>query len=317
MTATVIQSGNLATKHLGSAESFGLVVPTYLTGTYSAIWSLLHRRQAYTGPCLRVRNKTNNAVGDLAFSGYRVRTTSVVTITAAGTSGYSIGQTMTLATFAGAADVAVVRWYDQSGNSHNLYGYAPTATQHPTLMTAGAFETAGGMPCISFNGTTHRMDTTVATSESDAAAWIQAQPFSVLAVGVTAPSGLGVFWDRKAQGAAAHAGAFYANAQGDAASPRAIFAPTQLDDSYTGASDISRRRCYAARYNGASSKIYVDSVETGSGNAGSNTAEDFRLGVAYYGTVFNAKYHEVLVLPEATSDMTALSRRVMAAHGMM
>lgn len=314
--ATIIQSDKIASSHLGAASAFGLHIPAWLEGTYSAAYSFRRLRQAYAGPLIRVRNGTNNATADVApASGrYSIDADALCTIVVAGTSGYSVGQVMALSAFAGAANVTGTRWYDQSGNARFL---ANTITTHePVLMTAGVLETVDGLPCWVCNGTSSRMDTTTATTGQPA--WVDAQPWSILAaVRVAASGNYKSIWDRKTSGVSSSAGYLYANPDNTANDNRAIFAGTALADSYAGPNDGGLHRVYAARYNGATSKLWVDGVETASGNAGSNIPEDLRIGHTYWGAYNSNKYQELLVVPSGTEDMAALSSRVMAYYGML
>jgi hypothetical protein len=312
---TILQSDKVATSHLGTAASFGLYVPAWLEGTYSACYSFRRLRQAYTGPLIRVRNNTHNATADVApaTGRYSIDAASLCTIVVAGTSGYSIGQVMTLATFAGAATVTGTRWYDQSGNARFL-GNANT-THEPVLLTAGVLELVNGLPCWVCNGTSSRMDTTAATTGQPA--WVDAQPWSIVAaVRVAASGNYKGIWDRKTSGVASSAGYLYVNPDNTVNDNRQIFAGTALNDAYAGPNDGGLHRVYAARYDGASSKLYVDGVETASGNAGTNIPEDLRIGHTYWGQFFSNKYQELLVLPSGTEDMAALSTKVMAYHGL-
>lgn len=312
---TIIQSDKLASTHLGTAASFGLKVPSYLPDAFAAAYSLRKVRQAYTGPCLRVRNSTTAATADVAFDGYAISMASLVTVVAVGTSGYSIGQVVTLAAFAAANNVTVNYWYDQSGNGRNLATWTGDLTQQPSLIVAGVLNTQDGLPIVIFNGSSNRMEVNATVS----VAWPKSQPFSVLAVGVTAPTGTSTMWDHKQTSVSSSAGSLLANSTAAPNNgPRAIYAGATLSDAGpVGTSDYSRKRCYAARYNGANSKVFVDSIETASGNAGTNAAEDFRIGSTFNSAMVATRLMEVLVLAEATTDMSALSQRVMAYYGML
>src|SRR5438094_4369440 len=69
------------------------------TGAAGA-YSTRNLRSAYTGPSLRVRRVSDNAEADVAFDGSgAVSASSTVTITAAGSSGLSIGATLAFNTF--------------------------------------------------------------------------------------------------------------------------------------------------------------------------------------------------------------------------
>lgn len=309
---TIFQSDKSASAKLGTAVSYGLVVPAYLDDfTFSACWSLRQLRRNYLGPCLRARNETTGAIGDVAFAvnAFSVTTASLVTVTTAGTSGFSIGQIVTLATFAGANDVALVRWYDQSGNNRSLGNAEGGTTLHPKLMVAGAFQSLNSRPYVACDGVNDRLDSTVASGGP--AAWIQAQPSTVVAAGIVAPTGNSIFWDRKQQSLASTAGQFEAVGGG----VRRIFAGVSMSDGLV-STENGKARCYGAVYNGAASSIWVDGVQVGAtGNAGTNVAEDFRLGVSWNNGPVANRYWEALVLA-STGDAAAVSARVMAYYGL-
>lgn len=292
---TVIQSDKLATSHLGAASTFGLQVPAYLAGySFAAAYSLRQLRQLYAGPCLRVRNNTNNAEGDVAFYGYSVRTSSVVTITAAGTSGYSIGQTMTLATFASTNDVRVKTWYDQSGNGRDAT--QGTNGYQPALMTAGAFETENGLPIIVCDGTD---DTLVAT-------WSRPAVQTLVVAGVTPSDGNCCWLDGYNASGSSHG--FFANLPG-----RTAHNGTSITEAAV--SDVGVRRCYAARFNGASSYFFADGVQVATGDAGSRTSTNLLIGQQQNATFYTGQYWEVLEIDNATTDLATISQQVMAYYG--
>jgi hypothetical protein len=288
---TILQSDKASTAILGNSYSFGLEAPAYLNEyTYAACYSIRQLRQAYGGPVMKVRNNTNNAEADVAFKGFALRTTSVVTITVAGTSGYSIGQTMTLATFAGSDDVRVVTWYDQSGNGRNMT--APAAGQQPALMVAGVFNTDSGIPSVVLDA----VDDTLYTAN-----FTRAAPSSVIAAMTTPNNGANAFgW---LSGAATNMMSILCY---PAVAPY-IYAGTQLT-----VSGIwwALRRVYAAKYNGASSAFYVSSELNTSGNAGS-TSSTVGFGINGDG----ARYQEILLIDGASTDLAALSKRLMAYFG--
>ncbi len=93
----------------------------------------------YTGKSMLVRHGTNNALADVAFdSTDAVSASSNVTITSAGTSGWSLDQTMPFSAFYSEASVFVQTWYDQSG-----YGNNATQTslgKQPAIVTSGTLE---------------------------------------------------------------------------------------------------------------------------------------------------------------------------------
>ncbi|MBN8540671.1 MAG: fibronectin type III domain-containing protein [Deltaproteobacteria bacterium] len=112
----------------------------YLVRQAAAVYSTRLAVLGYTGSAIRVRHGTNNAQANVAFdTSGAVSASSVVTITAAGTSGYSIGQTMAFSTFYSAATVFVVDWYDQTGNLRTAT--QSTAGNQPRIVSAGTIDT--------------------------------------------------------------------------------------------------------------------------------------------------------------------------------
>jgi len=125
---------------VGSFASFVGLLDLYPSATVA--YSTRRLRVAYTGPLMRVRNGSNNAEGDLAYdSNNEISANSIITITAVGSSGYSIGQTMAFSTFYSGASVFLTRWYDQSGNNNNAT--QTTAGNQRRIVNAGAIETLG------------------------------------------------------------------------------------------------------------------------------------------------------------------------------
>ncbi|MCI4647233.1 CARDB domain-containing protein [Phaeodactylibacter sp.] len=99
-------------------DSLPTVLDTYVP---AAAFGLRRLRAGYTGPAALVRNGANNAEGDLAFhTDGEVGDSSLVTITAVGSSGYAVGQEVLFIDFYSGADVFVRRWYDQSGGQNHL-----------------------------------------------------------------------------------------------------------------------------------------------------------------------------------------------------
>jgi len=87
--------------------------PILVVGKYKAVL-------AYSGPAITVRHTSNGAEADVTFDGQWVKGTSLVTVTMAGSSGYTVGQQMALSTFLGANLIGRVKTkYDQSGNGNH------------------------------------------------------------------------------------------------------------------------------------------------------------------------------------------------------
>lgn len=108
-------------------------------------YGLRKLRTAYSGACLRVRNSVG-AIGDLAFDANdEISTSSVVTITTAGT-GFVLGTEHTLSAFAASGDVTVRTWYDQSSGGRDII--QATVANQPFLMQSGNFRLVDNKPSI-------------------------------------------------------------------------------------------------------------------------------------------------------------------------
>jgi hypothetical protein len=138
------------------AASAALLLDTY---PGAAAYSVRKLRTGYSGAAMKVRHDTNNAEADVAFDGTGiVSLTAVVTLTAIGSSGYSIGQTMSLSAFAAGGDVRGVTWYDQSGNGRDM-AQSSTSAQ-PLLISAGTLQTLGGKAAFVFDGSDDHFEAT-------------------------------------------------------------------------------------------------------------------------------------------------------------
>jgi len=99
----------------GGVES-GLLA-SYLTGLRGA-YSLMKLRSLYTGSAIRVRRSSDNTEQDIGFSGTALNTTA-------------------LATFVGANDGFITKWYDQSGGSNDAV--QATSGSQPKIVDAGTY----------------------------------------------------------------------------------------------------------------------------------------------------------------------------------
>ncbi len=116
----------------------------------SFAYSLRKMRKNYTGFAILVRRNTDNAEANVAFdTNGVVSINSIVTITAIGTSGLTVGQTMTYNTFIASQVTHVITWYDQGINAY--HATQPTATAQPIIQLniAGA---TNNLPSIVFDG---------------------------------------------------------------------------------------------------------------------------------------------------------------------
>lgn len=143
----------LFSSFLGKAQNTLDVLGLTNAHPASVAFSVRKLSTAYSGPVMRVRRASDDAIGDVAFdSNNEFGTTSVVTITNVGTPGYSLGSTVSLATFSATTDVYVTTWYDQSGNANNLV--ENNALNQPKIVVGGALQTENGRPFVRFYGVT-------------------------------------------------------------------------------------------------------------------------------------------------------------------
>jgi hypothetical protein len=119
-------------------------------------YSLRKLTNNYTGAAVNVRRSSDDAQADVAFAGNAVSEASVVTITAAGTSGLTVGSTMPFSTFYGSGSCYVTIWYDQSSNGR--HATQTNTVFQPRLVNAGAIEKQNGKPAVVFpNGVNNWM----------------------------------------------------------------------------------------------------------------------------------------------------------------
>jgi hypothetical protein len=117
---------------------------------------------AYAGFCMRVRRSSDNAEADVAFDAtYNMLTTSsTITITAAGSSGLTVGATMSFASFYATTSCFVKTWYDQSGHGRNAV--QATAASQPRIVNAGVLDRLNTWPAITFQNNGQLMTYTAA-----------------------------------------------------------------------------------------------------------------------------------------------------------
>lgn len=119
----------------------------------SVAYSVRRLKNAYKGFALKIRrdDPTTDPEADVAFDANGVvSANSMVTITIAGSSGYSLGAKVLLSTFCTGKDIYVVTWYDQSGNGN--HASQSTVANQPVFVKAGALLTENGNPTIEFTG---------------------------------------------------------------------------------------------------------------------------------------------------------------------
>lgn len=118
--------GNLGTN---TNPYYSPVLDTY-SGA-AAAYSVNKLRTAYSGSAIRVRRSSDNTQSDIGFVGNDL-------------------DTATLATFVGAGNGFIVKWYDQSGNGNDLV--QNTTGNQPKIRSTGVTETVNSKPAILFDG---------------------------------------------------------------------------------------------------------------------------------------------------------------------
>ncbi|AWL09160.1 Non-specific serine/threonine protein kinase [Aquirufa nivalisilvae] len=118
----------------------------------SVAFSVRKLSTSYTGKIIQVRRASDNAIVDIGFdSNNELSASSICTVVSAGSSGLSIGATLTFASFYAGTDVFVSKWYDQSGNGNDLS--QASSTNQPQLVSAGSIILERNKPFIRFSGT--------------------------------------------------------------------------------------------------------------------------------------------------------------------
>lgn len=148
----------LSQTHAQGLDNAGLA-----STTTTAAYSTRLVNSAYTGPCMRVRRASDNAEADVAFDAtYKMITTAcIATITAAGSSGLTIGTTMTFSSFYGISSCFVTTWYDQTGNGR--HAVQTTAASQPRIANAGSIDRLHSWPAITFQNNGQLMTYTAST----------------------------------------------------------------------------------------------------------------------------------------------------------
>ncbi len=116
----------------------------------SFAYSLRKLKFSYTGFAIKVRRSTDNAEANVAFDTQEmVGGNSVVTVTAVGTSGLTLGQNLSYASFSASSTILVTTWYDQGLNAYHAVQTDQTRQPPLTLNIAG---TLNNLPAIEFDG---------------------------------------------------------------------------------------------------------------------------------------------------------------------
>ena len=126
-------------------QSFVGLLDTYPNA--AAAYSVRRLRIAYTGSAIRVRRSSDNAEQNIGFDGSGNLDTSALTTFCSSTNGF------------------VTTWYDQSGNGINAT--QTTASNQPQIVSSGSIINVNSKPCIQFDGTTDRLETTLISSSTE------------------------------------------------------------------------------------------------------------------------------------------------------
>lgn len=128
----------------------------------TAAYSTRLVNSSYTGPCMRVRRASDDAEADVAFDATykRLTTACTATITAAGSSGLTIGSTMPFSSFYGSSSCFVTTWYDQTGNGR--HAVQTGAGSQPRIVNAGSIDRLNSWPAITIQNNGQLMTYTAA-----------------------------------------------------------------------------------------------------------------------------------------------------------
>lgn len=121
----------------GSKES--LILDTYSGAT--AAYSIRKLSSTYSGYCLKVRNKTTQTTTDIGFD-----SNGLIDTTALATAANESGATKQL---------AVIEWYDQSGNANNAT--QTTASSQPVIYKGTGLQEMNGKPVVVETNTNSHM----------------------------------------------------------------------------------------------------------------------------------------------------------------
>ena len=129
---------------LSGIQPLGLILPTPI-----AVYSVRVLVQGYTGPGFLVRNSLNGSQGQVFYDSLgNISPSSNLIITSAGSSAWTINQNMNFSDFYAGANVSVVTWYDQSGNSNDAT--QASSGNQASLMNSGNLQVMNSVPSLRF-----------------------------------------------------------------------------------------------------------------------------------------------------------------------
>ncbi len=124
-TATRGNPANVTARSINALSTVGLTSST----PAMVAFSLRNLSSTYTGPAIKVRRSSDNALQDINFTN-------------------GVLDTVSLKTFVGTGNGYVTVWYDQSGNGLNAV--QATVTNQPRIVNAGFVDNDNGIPRIYF-----------------------------------------------------------------------------------------------------------------------------------------------------------------------
>lgn len=257
----------------GEATTGGGTAASLLLDTYPgavAAYSLRKLRTDYAGACIRVRESGADGEDDIGFSG-------------------GVLDTASLLAHCGANDGRVVDWYNQgSGGATFDVSQSVAANQTYIVSSGSVLVDSNGLPWISGTASGQNL---ISGDNTE----VSAQPYTVFIVGkcednssnrVAANSGGSIVVD--GNGTGINAGAWLL------ADPDVGTTPYLLD----------------CLFNGASSDIYINNAEVGSGNAGTNAWGGVRIDSV------NCKWQELIIFSgDKSADRAAIRAALNTYYG--
>lgn len=258
----------------GEATTGGGTAASLLLDTYPgavAAYSLRKLRTDYAGSCIRVRESDGDTEADIGFAG-------------------GVMDEASLLAHCGANDGRVVDWYNQgSGGSTFDVSQSVAANQTYIVSSGSVLVDSNGLPWISGTASGQSL---ISGDNTE----VSAQPYTVFIVGkaetndtnkvYARDNGSQIFFDGNTT--AAYAGSYVQ------ANPDQGTTPCLLD----------------CLFNGASSDIYINNTEVGSGDAGTNAWNGMRIDSV------NCKWQEIIIFSgDKSADRAAIRAALNSYYG--
>ncbi|TAJ67572.1 MAG: HYR domain-containing protein, partial [Chitinophagaceae bacterium] len=162
MVSLVLTAVTTQAQH--TLDNVGLTAAAPAAGAYS----MRKLSTGYLGFAIKVRRSSDNAEANVAFDANgAVSAASVVTITAAGSSGLAVGSTLAYNSFYASATCYLTTWYDQSGNNRHIT--QTTTANQPIVVSGGTLRTFNGKAAVYFDGASGVMNVPFAAPVINAA----------------------------------------------------------------------------------------------------------------------------------------------------